>query len=94
MHVTDEAKVMLAEIDRPEGRVLRLETTAPDKVGLVIGPAQPDDEVIEDRGRDLLHVAAAVSAMLQEAVIEKVETPEGSRFAITRNEAPIPPDGT
>ncbi|HEX6487387.1 MAG TPA: hypothetical protein VF137_00740 [Candidatus Dormibacteraeota bacterium] len=93
MRVTDEAKVLLAEIERPEGQVLRLEATSPDKLGLVMGPAQPEDEVIESGGRDLLHVTAAVSAMLGEAVVERVETPEGSRFAISPDEHRAEADG-
>lgn len=84
IQVTDQAMDMLDQIDRPQGRVLRLEPTGVDKLGLVLGEALEDDTVVERRGHDTLHIPASVSVMLTGAVIDRVETEQGPGFGISQ----------
>jgi hypothetical protein len=84
LQVTDAAMTMLDEIDRPEGQVLRLEPTRENKLALVLGEARDGDVVVDRDGHDSLHVQPQVSDMLEGAVLEKVETPQGPSLSIKR----------
>ncbi|MBA2443242.1 MAG: hypothetical protein H0V53_12705 [Rubrobacter sp.] len=86
--VTEEAKVLFQNVERPEGTVLRLDPVQEEEggdtqIGLVAGEPQGDDQVVEHEGQDLLHIAAPVSEALAGASIDRVETPEGVGFSIT-----------
>jgi hypothetical protein len=96
VRITDEATAILEAIDRPEGRVLRLEPVEPSSLGIVLGESQPDDIVVERQGSDLLHMSAAVSELLSGLVIDRVDTPEGPRLGLaSRSGAEQPgPNGT
>ena len=84
MTLTDQAMDLLEEINRPEGKVLRLEPTRQQGVGLILGAPREDDVVLEREGRDLLHVPPALCDILQDAVIDRIDTPAGGpRFGIT-----------
>lgn len=82
IRITQGATAMLEAIERPEGSVLRLEPVEASKLGLVLGESLPDDVVVEREGRDLLHISAAVSEVLSDMVIDRVDTPEGARLGL------------
>jgi iron-sulfur cluster assembly protein len=95
IHVTTGAIDLLESINdglpehAPE-QVLRLETMPDKRLGLVLGEAVGDDQVVERSGTELLHIAAPLADALDGGVIDKVETPEGPRFGFTME----PPNGT
>lgn len=91
--VTEEAKDLFQNVERPEGTVLRLDPVQETEngeaqIGLIAGEPLDDDQVVEHGGEDLLHIAAPISEALDGGTIDKVETPEGVGFAIN------PPEGT
>lgn len=96
IRVTDSAAELLRAVrersEDPAGeKVLRLEEVGDQRVGLVMGSARADDEVVEREGLALLHLSPRVSDALDGAVIDRVETPEGPRLAFRpRSDEPQP----
>ena len=84
IRVTDEATTLLATIDRPEGTVLRVEPAGQDQLQLVVGEAQPGDQVVEREGQDLLHISGAISNLLDGLAMDRVDTEEGPTLAFVR----------
>src|SRR5579884_4260512 len=64
IQVTESAADLLATLDRPAGRVVRLEQIDEQRLGLVLGEAREGDQVVEREGQDLLHIPAEISAAL------------------------------
>lgn len=82
--VTPQAKELLRGIDSQDQGVLRLEAMDTGQLGFVSGPAQPGDQVVEEQGQDLLHIAAPVSDRYDGHELDRVEGPQGPQFTITR----------
>ena len=82
--VTPQAKELLRGIDSQNEGVLRLEAMDTGQLGFVAGPAQPGDQVIEEQGQDLLHIAAPISDRYDGHELDRVEGPQGPQFTITR----------
>lgn len=82
--VTPQAKELLRGIDSQNEGVLRLEAMDTGQLGFVSGPAQPGDQVVEEQGQDLLHIAAPVSDRYDGHELDRVEGPQGPQFTITR----------
>ncbi|MBO0707225.1 MAG: hypothetical protein J2P43_01040 [Candidatus Dormibacteraeota bacterium] len=82
--VTPQAKELLRGIDTQTDGVLRLEAMDTGQLGFVSGPAQPGDQVVEEQGNDLLHIAAPVSDRYDGHELDRVEGPQGPQFTITR----------
>lgn len=82
--VTSEAKELLRGIDTETDGVLRLEAMDTGQLGFVSGPAQPGDQVVEEQGHDLLHIAAPVSDRYDGHELDRVEGPQGPQFTISR----------
>lgn len=80
--VSTPAKELLRGIDLPEDRVLRLEPSPDGGLAFVAGPAQTDDQVVEDAGQEVLHIAGFVSQQLDGHSLDRVETPEGPRLTL------------
>jgi hypothetical protein len=65
--VTEEAKVLLKHVERPEGKVLRLDPVdahpenGEAQIGLRFGQPSDDDQVVEHEVRDLLRISWSVS---------------------------------
>ena len=92
MKVTDAAIGVLEAIDRPTGTVLRLEPD--DNAGsmtLALGEPEAGDSVIERDGADVLHVPGPVSSALDGGVMDVVQTADGPRLTITRDEEAATP---
>jgi hypothetical protein len=96
IQVTESAADLLATLDRPAGRVVRLEQIDEQRLGLVLGEAREGDQVVEREGQDLLHIPAEISAALDGVVIDKTDTPSGPRlrFRTQADEEEPGPDGT
>jgi hypothetical protein len=89
--VTAPAKELLREIEVPDNRALRLAPVEGGQLGFVAGARQPDDQVVEESGEEVLRVASAISEQLDGHKLERVETPEGPRLTINRpEEDPVP----
>lgn len=84
--VTPEAKELLKGIEsQTDGGVLRLEAMEDSgQLGFVSGPAQPGDQVVEERGEEILHIAAPVSDHFDGHELDRVEGPQGPQFTISR----------
>ena len=87
IEVTEEAKELFQEVERPEGAVLRLDpvtdqSTGETQIGLAAGEQQEGDQVVEHAGEDLLYIAAPVSEALDGSTLDRVETPEGPGIGI------------
>lgn len=85
--VTEEAKELFLEVDRPEGTVLRLdpvmdEGSGETQIGLGAGEQQDGDQVVEHAGEEVLYIAAPVSEALAGSTLDRVETPEGPGIGI------------
>ena len=85
--VTEEAKELFQEVEKPEGTVLRLDpvtdhTSGETQIGLGAGEQQDDDQVIEHAGEEILYIAAPVSEALDGSTLDRVETPEGPGIGI------------
>jgi hypothetical protein len=99
--VTEEAKMLLKHVERPEGTVLRLDPVdahpenGKAQVGLRFGEPTDDDQVVEHEERDLLRIAWPVSEALNGSTLHLVQTPEGRGLGIEspKTEPPVP-DGT
>ncbi|HZY65206.1 MAG: hypothetical protein M3N10_05415 [Actinomycetota bacterium] len=87
IEVTEEAKELFLDVDRPEGAVLRLdpvtdESSGETQIGLGAGEQQDGDQVVEHAGEDVLYIAAPVSEALDGSTLDRVETPEGPGIGI------------
>lgn len=67
-------------LDQPEP-LLRLVVDV-NSVGLALDIPAPDDQVIEWRGHQVLLVGEDVSALLDGASLDAVDTPDGVRLAL------------
>lgn len=88
IQVTEGAIGLLQSVNRDlpqrsDTRVLRLEATDDRKLGLMLGDAQDDDQVVVSGADDLLHIASPLSAALDGGTIDRVDTPDGPRFGFT-----------
>lgn len=104
--VTEEAKVLLESVERPEGApegtVLRLDPVDTDpangetRIGLGYGEPREDDQVVEHEERDLLRIARPVSEALKGSTLRPVQTPEGRGLGIEppADGPPPVPDGS
>jgi len=68
--------------------VLRLDpvvyqNTGETQIGISAGEAQAGDQVVEQDGKTLLHIAAPASEALDGSTLNVVETPEGAGISIT-----------
>ncbi|MGI9048668.1 MAG: hypothetical protein ACR2GU_04720 [Rubrobacteraceae bacterium] len=89
--ITDDAKGLFRQVERPEGTVLRLdpvmdEGTGETGVGISAGEPKGDDQVVEHEGESLLHIDNSVSEALDGSTLNVVDTPEGPGIGI------VPPD--
>jgi hypothetical protein len=89
--VSTPAKEMLRDVELPEDRVLRLEPQNDGGLTFVAGPAEADDQVVEDGGREVLHIAGLVSRQLDGQMLDRIETAEGPRLTIRSPEADTQP---
>ena len=80
--VTESACDLMGSVEHPPDKVLRLEPVEPQKLGLVVGEPQPDDQVVEKAGVDVLHIPARISEMLDGAVLDSVPTVDGMALTI------------
>lgn len=88
IEVTEEAKELFLEVERPEGAVLRLDpvvdqSTGETQIGMSAGEMMDGDQVVEHDGEDLLYIAAPVSEALDGSTLDRVDTPEGPGIGIT-----------
>ena len=86
--VIEEAKELFLDVEHPEGTVLRLDpvvdqNTGETQIGISAGGPQAGDQVVEQDGETLLHIAAPASEALDGSTLNVVETPEGSGIGIT-----------
>jgi hypothetical protein len=93
IQVTEGALDLLQSVnsdlpERADGQVLRLEALADRKLGLMMGEAQDDDQVVADDDRELLHIPSPLSAALDGGTIDRVDTPDGPRFGFTMDVTP------
>jgi iron-sulfur cluster assembly protein len=86
--VTAPAKELLRDIDVPGEDVLRLEPQDDGRLTFVAGPPQVDDQVVEEQGNEVLHIAGPVSRELDGHSLDRIETPEGPRLTIRRPDDP------
>lgn len=89
--LTEEAKELFLNVERPEGEILRLdpvtdESTGETGIGISVGEPRGDDQVVKHYGEDLLHIDASVSEALDGSILNLVETPEGTGIGITTPE--------
>jgi len=82
--VTTPAREMLRDIEVPGDDVLRLDPQDDGRLSFVAGPPMLDDQVVEEQGNEILHIAGPVSQQLDGLSIDRVETPEGPRLTIRR----------
>jgi iron-sulfur cluster assembly protein len=80
--VTTPAKELLRDIEVPGDDVLRLEPQDDGRLTFVAGPPQGDDQVVEEQGNEVLHIAGPVSRELDGHSLDRIETPEGPRLTI------------
>jgi hypothetical protein len=81
--VTAPAKELLRTIEFNEDGVLRLDPMEGGQLGFVAGPPKPDDQIVEESGIGLLHIAAPVSQYYDGRSLDRVDTPEGPRLTIS-----------
>jgi len=77
---------LLRDIDIPGDDVLRLEPQEDGRLSFVAGPPLVDDQVVEEHGSEILHIAAPVSRQLDGHSLDRIDTPEGPRLTIRRPE--------
>ena len=90
--VTAEAKDLLKGIESRDEGVLRLEALEGGQLGFVSGPAQPGDQVVEEQGQSLLHIAAPVSDRYDGHELDRIEGPQGPQFTISRPGGELEPE--
>ena len=92
--VTEEAKMLLKHVVRPEGAVLRLDPVdahpenGEAQIGLRFGEPSDNDQVVEYEEGDLLRISWSVSEALDGGTIHTINTPEGPKIDIL----PPPPE--
>jgi iron-sulfur cluster assembly protein len=91
--ITPEAKDLLRGIESRTDGVLRLETMDSGELGFVSGPAQAGDQVVEEGGESLLHIAAPVADRYDGHELDRVEGPQGPQFTITQPGDEFEPEG-
>lgn len=82
LQVTSEAKELLRAIDAKDDGVLRLDALETGELGFVSGPAQPDDQVVEEGGAQLLNIAAPVSDQFDGQALSRIDGPNGPGLTI------------
>ena len=92
--VTAPAKELLRDIEVHGSEVLRLAPQDDGRLTFVAGPPQMDDQVVEEQGSDVLHIAGPVSRELDGHSLDRIETPEGPRLTIRRPDDPAELAGT
>lgn len=93
IEVTEDAIGLLQSVNselpqHAETHVLRLEATQDKRLGLVLGDAQDDDQVVTNGADELLHIASPLAAALDGGIIDRVDTPDGPRFGFTMDAGP------
>lgn len=91
--ITEEAKELFMDVDRPEGTVLRLdpvmdEDSGETQISLGAGEELDGDQVVEHAGENILYISAPISEALDGSTIDRVETPEGPGIGIAPPEQP------
>jgi hypothetical protein len=86
--VTEEAKDLFVNVERPDGTVLRLDPvvdqdTGETQIGISAGEPMSGDQVVEHQGETLLYIAAPVSEALDGSTLDAVDTPQGPGIGIT-----------
>jgi iron-sulfur cluster assembly protein len=86
--VTEEAKERFLNVDYPDDTVLRLDSvvdqnTGETQIGISVGEAMSDDQVVKHDGEAVLHIAGPVSQALDGSILDAVDTPEGPGIGIT-----------
>lgn len=97
--VTEEAKELFLQAERPEGTVLRLDpvvdqNTGETQIGIAAGEPRGGDQVVEHGGESLLHIAEPVSEALDGSTLDVVQTPEGPGIGITTPNSTPPTDNS
>jgi iron-sulfur cluster assembly protein len=82
--VTEPAKELLRGVDVPGDDVLRLDPQDDGRLTFVAGPPRMDDQVVDEQGQEVLHIAGPVSRELDGHSLDRIETPEGPRLTIVR----------
>jgi hypothetical protein len=82
--ITAPAMELLRDIDVPGDDVLRLDPQQDGRLSFVAGPPLLDDQVVEEEGNEILHIAGPVSQQLDGHSLDRIETPEGPRLTIRR----------
>jgi iron-sulfur cluster assembly protein len=95
--VTEEAKELFLNVERPDGTVLRLDpvvdqNTGETHIGISAGEPMSDDQVVEHEGETLLYIAAPVSEALDGSTLDAVNTPQGPGIGISTPDATSPTD--
>ncbi|MFZ0215159.1 MAG: hypothetical protein WAM30_04375 [Candidatus Dormiibacterota bacterium] len=88
--VTPSAKELLQAIELREDGVLRLDALDGGELGFVAGSPKPDDQVVEEQGQGLLHIAAPVSQRYDGHELDRVDTPQGPELTIGRPNEGVP----
>ena len=91
--ITEEAKELFMDVDRPEGTVLRLDPvkdqdTGETQISLGAGEELDGDQIVEHAGENVLYISAPISEALDGSTIDRVETPEGPGIGIAPPEQP------
>lgn len=99
IQVTEEAKDLFQNVEHPEGTVLRLdpvmdENSGQTQIGIAAGEPREDDQVVEQGGEELLHIAAPVSEALDGSTLNVVDTPEGPGIGITTPDDDMPAENS
>jgi hypothetical protein len=81
--VTEAAKDLVQAIEHPQTQVVRLDVVGPEKYGLQLGAPEPHDQVVEHDGRDVLHIAEAISVAADGATLDRLDTPQGPTLVFT-----------
>lgn len=84
--VTTPAKEMLSGVEVPGEAVLRLDPETDGRLGFVAGEPRSDDQVVEHDGQEILRIADPISRELDGASLDRIDTPEGPRLTIRREE--------
>jgi iron-sulfur cluster assembly protein len=85
--VTEEAKDLFMNVERPDGTVLRLDPVVDQdsgetQIGISAGEQMSGDQVVEHQGETLLYIAAPVSEALDGSTLDAVDTPQGPGIGI------------
>ncbi|HEY4028315.1 MAG TPA: hypothetical protein VGO86_17950 [Candidatus Dormibacteraeota bacterium] len=78
---------MLRSVEVPPDRALRLEPENDGRLAFTASPPDPNDQVVEDQGHEILRIAEPISRELDGHSLDRVETAEGPRLTIRGPEA-------